>query len=899
MDNTREKIVLAALLHDIGKFWQRGDDFLSKSPYIENPNQDWGWLVPNNPKTGYPTRQHAIWTWQFFSRFKNHFINLRFQYDRSKTDLQSISAKHHQPDCLEAAIIQMADHWSSAIDRRKIEYNEEENLDSVKNLPQHWTGYAYKKIPLHSIFNDLKVKDKEDKLKLANKPFVFKINPLSIQEEDIFPDLLDDTLFKVRNEKGLESDYRKLWEQFEQEFALLPTGSFDGFFVSLLALLKKYTWCIPSSTMDMPNVSLFEHLKTTAAFAACLYDFWVTNEQAFEFEGASLKLKPNIDPVLMCCLDLSGIQKFIYDITSRKASQSLKGRSFYLQLLLDNLLSLILTHEKIQQTQANIIYSSGGTAYFLLPNTPNVEKGLVEAYQMIQQFAWDEHKGKIFPALSWLSFRYEFHATDGSIKSNQAADLRTLGDLWQKVSELAGIQKRKKFKSLLTQTFDDFFSEKGRTAQQAQTTATCAVTGEPILGKAENIGRDDTEENRTLVLPSVKYQTDLGRNLKDCQYLIQWMGKGDKLFDSINYCSRITSDINDTNNRKLVSEPSAIFSQFNDTDFLVNHTADHAAYTFHFYGGNKQPEMIDEERGENRVKTLEELCYTDPVKKEFSKLGILRMDVDNLGKIFRDGFDEKNKSFSAYATLSFLLDLFFSGYINSIWEGKEKFKSHVSILYSGGDDLFALGRWDVLLNFAAKVQKSFSAFTGRTDISLSGGMVIVDRKFPIYKAAALAGEAEDKAKAYESSKWGDKNAICFFDETISWNREFEFVKDTKKKFFRFIKDEQLNRSLLHQLQRYKSLKDFGEHRQKKEGKAKDFSYKWHSAYYLKRFADRHQNRPEGVKTLLQELQERILHEREFDSADRYLDLVALAARWAEYELKIIESAKPKTEQPSN
>jgi len=36
--------------------------------------------------------------------------------------------------------------------------------------------------------------------------------------------------------------------------------------------LLKYTGNIVSSTVNLPDVSLFDHLKTTAAIATCLYD---------------------------------------------------------------------------------------------------------------------------------------------------------------------------------------------------------------------------------------------------------------------------------------------------------------------------------------------------------------------------------------------------------------------------------------------------------------------------------------------------------------------------------------------------------------------------------------------------------------------------------------------------
>ena len=52
------------------------------------------------------------------------------------------------------------------------------------------------------------------------------------------------------------------------------------------------------------------------------------------------------------------------------------------------------------------------------------------------------------------------------------------------------------------------------------------------------------------------------------------------------------------------------------------------------------------------------------ISKGTNKMGILKMDVDNLGKIFSRGLE--NPSISRVSTLSSFMDLFFSGYINQI-----------------------------------------------------------------------------------------------------------------------------------------------------------------------------------------------------------------------------------------
>ena len=72
---------------------------------------------------------------------------------------------------------------------------------------------------------------------------------------------------------------------------------------------------------------------------------------------------------------------------------------------------------------------------------------------------------------------------------------------------------------------------------------------------------------------------------------------------------------------------------------------------------------------------------------------------------------------------------------------------------------------------------------------------------------------------------------------------------------------------------------------------KSLSYKWHSAYYISRALDRikinSQNEDQNkikAKAFIKEIRDAILHHKQFGAS--YLDLLALAARWAEYLLKM-------------
>ena len=77
-------------------------------------------------------------------------------------------------------------------------------------------------------------------------------------------------------------------------------------------------------------------------------------------------------------------------------------------------------------------------------------------------------------------------------------------------------------------------------------------------------------------------------------------------------------------------------------------------YGLEFYGGN--------EIGEKEMPTFEDMCNKHIAKDAFKRLGVLRMDVDNLGQIFQQGILPERATLSRYAALSRSFDYFFSGY---------------------------------------------------------------------------------------------------------------------------------------------------------------------------------------------------------------------------------------------
>src|SRR5690606_20709170 len=120
----------------------------------------------------------------------------------------------------------------------------------------------------------------------------------------------------------------------------------------------------------------------------------------------------------------------------------------------------------------------------------------------------------------------------------------------------------------------------------------------------------------------------------------------------------------------------------------------------------------------------------------------------------------------------------------------EKIRHYTQIIYSGGDDLFIVGRWDACIYFAKKIKDRFLEFTGQNlpdvhpKLSISGGLSIVTHKFPIIKGAEFAGEAEKAAKNYKAGDT-EKNAFTLW-RPLHWDWEMEKVNDLKNKVLSFM-----------------------------------------------------------------------------------------------------------------
>lgn len=166
-----------------------------------------------------------------------------------------------------------------------------------------------------------------------------------------------------------------------------------------------------------------------------------------------------------------------------------------------------------------------------------------------------------------------------------------------------------------------------------------------------------------------------------------------------------------------------------------------------------------------------------------NKLGVLKLDVDNLGSLFR----YQLPTYQQFRKASEALSYFFGPYLKEIWE--EKYKDDILIIYAGGDDCFALGGWDMIFDFAERIHEEFISFSEK-HLTLSASLMILDSTYPIIRIGKEAEDLLDKAKTSPG-----KNAINVFGEVFSWEN-FKMAAKIKSKLKEYIIDKGESKSIL-------------------------------------------------------------------------------------------------------
>ena len=700
--NDVEKLTLAALMHDIGKFAQLAGEAVpgSEIDYFKTKNLD------------IPIESNHFHALQSASFLKKHLQD---------ETIEALIAFHHRPEVVPVEIQFQAKCLSIADWLAHGEYRGDEKNISMEILQQ----------PLKSIFSKIKLNGK------ASPETFISPSDLSLNLENLFPKSPKELKVPLS-----EKQYSKIWNDFKTNFSKIDfSKDFEKVISQIYYLLEKFTITVPNFTETGETyIPLFHHLKITAAICSCLISIEPERIEKIYQSLCQNGQGNNISDEKVCYLvggDISGIQDFIYSVTSQNALRGLRGRSFYLQLLSDAVAkSMLATHD---QTLVNIIFIGGGHFFLLLPYAEDLPEKIELIKKAVDLTLFKAHRGKLAFAISTQEISV------GDLIENR------FNNVFQTLKQNLAIMKRKKFSSLIKDK-----------AIQAELLGPYDIGGEQSV--CQICSNELTDEEAEAAESPESAQCDfcksfieLANDLSRTEILTEI--KRDVTFKhpagKIQSAYQVLNTLGTGFRLKETKSNKGLKYLINDSNFM-----DKSLDGFHLL-----PQYAPRNDTNGNIKMLEDFAR---IATGLETWGVFRADVDHLGLIFKNGLGS-NASIAEISTLSYFTSLFFSAQVEYI--AKESFKENVYIIYSGGDDMFALGSWSALPQFGEKIREDFKKFTGNPSINISGGIYLApSEKFPVYQAADSAGDSLEKAKNE------GRNKITFFDRTLKW----EELKDLEE-----------------------------------------------------------------------------------------------------------------------
>ena len=676
MDVLSEKLLRAALLHDVGKLVLRA-----------NPEK----------------RTHSAVGVDFlrpFARSEDADI-LRAIGHHHAADLRQLNSDSFDISYL----VYEADNLAAGTDRRALENGE---------------GGFSASLPLDSVFNVFGDGGSERS---------FYLRGLRDDGARLYPEPKD----KIRATQGAYlALYREMEENFRRKSPFVMTVN------ELLRIMEGILSYVPSSTArgEAADISLYDHSRLTAAYALAMYRYCAAEgatdyREAFLSHAEKWRARPMY---LLVSGDLSGIQDFIYTIPSKGALKSLRGRSFYLEILLEHIADEVL--EAAQLARSSLLYTGGGHFYLLLPNTPAMKALLASVRETVNDWMLAQFGTRLSFALAAVSCSAQEFLSGGT----QGAFSRVAKELLEEKTHRYSARQ-----------LTALFSPKSAYNHVRDATRECAICHTSTAA----LSPYPADEAGAQACPMCGGLYRFGQRILDADvFCVKEENGADSLplpaLSGASYLSAMPLDV--------VQRGSVPARRL----YVKNRVYTGESLATHLWMGDF---VARDERG--AVLEFEALARRAGGLKDglgIPRIGVLRADVDSLGAAFRAGFSPQYATLTRTAVLSRQLSLFFKHYINALCAGEvngvgeseyEKFSlfgtekkqaREVHIIYSGGDDLFLVGAWDEILEFAVDLHEAFARFTGGR-LHFSAGIGLFRAAYPIADMARRVGLLEDAAKA--------------------------------------------------------------------------------------------------------------------------------------------------------
>lgn len=817
-DDTIYKITIAAFLHDIGKFAERASvaekqsDDLEAGFYLDEQ------FLLNNMDLYQPhynniyTHKHAVYTAGFIDHIEK-FLPKEFNKGEWGLDdsFMNLAAGHHNPKTPLQWIIAIADRVSSGFDR-----DEFENYNKGMGI-----GFKdYKKTRLLTIFEGISTDGTWRDDSLESYRFRYPLKELS--PENIFPVVIPP--LEMGGEGGLEEDrqasddYRNLFFNFVNYLGKLEhRQNIPLWFEHFDSLFMIYTSHIPAATVGkvVPDVSLYDHSKTTAALASAIYLYHRQNG-TMGIEDIE-KIKDYEDKkFLIVTGDFYGIQNFIFSeggSTNKALAKLLRGRSFAVSLISE--LAADMLCREIGLTPVSIILNAAGKFTIIVSNTKETIDKIRAVEEKINDWLVNKYYGESAIGISFI----EASCSDFTSERFSA--------LWDR---LAKSSERRKYSKINLETYggsvEDYLNQFNNDLNK-KLCPFCGKRPSSIDGGTDsyvsdgesacNICRDHIYIGTNLVKASriaiTKVDADIhGDKLKEPvfgEYQVSLYVSG-KLSELANAGTLLKDwDISIAKDGNIAKDVTAKFingyvpkySEADKTDDNINRI---------LYGGKTEKKkeelfnMIDDRLPKSFHHISKWALNPTDTPEKFTgieALGVLKADVDNLGLIFACGL--KRLSLSRLATLSRQMNNYFAIYLPYLLSSKIEFRD-IYTIFAGGDDLFLIGPWNRVIDFALFLNEKFKEYVcGNSDITISCGISISKPGEPVMSISERAEGALKKSKS-KRPNGDERDSITLFDEPVKW-KEFIELSAIKSTIETWMDEGIINNAMLFRLNTFSNM----------------------------------------------------------------------------------------------
>lgn len=833
------RVALAAYLHDLGKFAERSGAFdddprldahlTMYCPYREEQGR--GWF----------THRHAAHTALAFDLLERHlpdllssdvspFIGRVHATDpgtMEPTDsLVNAAAAHHKPSTFLQWVIATADRIASGFEREEFEqYNlsKDETRDGLDNFTARQV----------TLFEQVRLAPD------AKRPEALKwrypLVPLS--PRGIFPAAATDC--ESRDRAAAKLEYRALWDGFVRALEAIPRshrGNFALWLDHFDSLWLTYTHAIPAATAFniKPEVSLYDHSRTTAALAVAIWRWHVANGRTDAEATTALRTRTDYseEKFLLVQGDFFGIQDFVFAAggeTRKQAAKLLRGRSFQVSLFTEIAALCILDELSLPPTSQ--VLNAAGKFLLVAPNTQEVRDALEGVKAKFDRWFLDNSFGVAGLGLAWTPAACRDFLRGGQGKSSPYQDLMN------RLAQSLEIAKYRRFGLATTgaRIFETGYPlgvceyngrlPADRPREPGGQPASCALSRDQIA-----IGEALLRFDRIMVV-------DEGRDAA----ALRTDGRTEALESSyFGYRVAFTQS----------GEASGAFGQLASTgalrrcwDFAAadpkrgeGHEPLWSGYARRFISGYV-PQVDADDLGPlfgryagleedakaplGSVKPFDMLACEDRRPEPdgagwlgVAALGVLKGDIDNLGNLFRVGLG--SPTFAKTAALSRQVNGFFAIYLP--WLLGREFRS-VYTVFAGGDDFFLVGPWRTVQRVAYRLREDFRRYVaGNQDVHFSAGIASQKPGAPVSALAELADAGLDQAKGSPG-----KDAVVCFGEAVPWSRWHE-IEQALEHLDRLRRSENLSASFVYGLLHFVEMR-----RQEKHGGRPDAAM-WRSRF---------------------------------------------------------------------